>query len=84
MVFRWLQEGPKNISVFGRDSRTTSALEAYNGALGKRIKAKGDFYNFAKCLQQEEFTKMTDFKLMIESGGTAVDPRRNRVSKRHM
>lgn len=66
--------------MYERQSRTTAALEAYNGALGKRIKHKGCFYAFAKILQSEENEKLTTFKLLIESAGGAVTCRNRGVS----
>lgn len=68
-----MQEGPEKISVHGRHSRTTSSLEAYNCALNKRIRAKGNFYNFAQALIHEEYEKFTTVKLLIESAGGVVD-----------
>ena len=63
------QEGPNSISVFKLQSRTTSALEAYNGVLGKKVMTKGHFFKFITILQAEEFSKSAEFSMLIESGG---------------
>lgn len=69
MVILWKQEKPQNISVHGRQTRTTASLEAYNCALNGRIRAKGNFYSFALAIIEEEFMKRTELAAYIESGG---------------
>ncbi|XP_017468090.1 PREDICTED: uncharacterized protein LOC108360344 [Rhagoletis zephyria] len=44
------------ISVFGTPTRTTSAIEGYNGALATMIPKQGNCFKFVKILQTEEFT----------------------------
>lgn len=73
------QEGAANISVFQRQSRTTSALEAYNGVLGERITKRGHFFKFVRCLQQEEYCKSREFAMLVESGGSTGTRKRKRV-----
>lgn len=66
----------ENFSVFKEATRTTSAIEAYNGVLGRMIAKTGNFFKFVKVLQSEEFSKHRDFQLLIESGGTFSQKRR--------
>lgn len=42
-------------------TRTTGALESYNGQLGNRIQKRGHFFNFIKILLDEEFLKCREF-----------------------
>lgn len=51
-------------------TRTTSALEAYNGVLGRQIQKKGNFFRFVETLREEEYEKSKKFEVLIESGGT--------------
>lgn len=51
-------------------TRTTSDVEAYNGVLGRMISKNGNFFKFVKALQDEEFLKSRNFKMLVESGGT--------------
>lgn len=51
-------------------TRATSAVEAYNGVLGRLIPKRGNFFKFVSVLRNEEFSKSRDFKILIESGGT--------------
>lgn len=75
-----LQEGPEKISVFKLQNRTTSALEAYNGVLGKKVVNKGNFYKFVELIQEIEFEKGRDFDLLIESGGAVVREKKRNVN----
>lgn len=52
-------------------SRTTNALEAYNGHLGRRVNAKGHFFRFVLVLLEEEFAKARDFHVAIQTGGAS-------------
>lgn len=74
-----LQEGANTISVFGRQTRTTNALEAYNGVIGKRMPKKGQFFRFLKVLLQEEYNKCKEFSDLIRTGGETGRKRRYRV-----
>lgn len=64
-----MQETPETISVYKRCNRTTSALEAYNGVLRKRIIKKGNFYKFVRAILDEEFIKSVELDQLIDSGG---------------
>lgn len=66
------------MSVFGTTTRTTSAIEAYNGVLGRIIPKHGNFFKFVKMLQNEEFSKGRELELLINSGGTYGTSRRKR------
>lgn len=63
--FFYIQEGPANISVHGKASRTTNALEAYNGVLGRKIDKKGHFFKFMEEIQDQEFRKRSDFANLV-------------------
>lgn len=75
-----MQEGSEKISVYKLQSRTTSALEAFNGQLGKKIITEGNFYKFVELIQEVEFEKGREFKLLIESGGAVVRDKKRKVS----
>lgn len=67
---QWIRkEGPSNISVFNQDVRTTAGVEAYNGALGKKIIPNGNFFRFVSTIQSEEIAKVLELREHIESGG---------------
>lgn len=66
--------------MYGRGQRTTSALEAYNNTLNKRIPANGDFYAFAQVLLKQEAEKFTNLKLDIASAGGVQDTEKRGVS----
>lgn len=70
--------------MYGSSTRTTSALEAYNGVLGRLISKHGNFFKFVRILQSEELAKGRDFALLISSGGACVkSKRRKRVTERY-
>lgn len=52
-----MKEGPEKISVYGRETRTTCAVEAYNGVIGRKIMNHANFFVFVEALQKEEFSK---------------------------
>lgn len=54
-----LKEGPESISVYKKETRTTCAVEANNGVLGKKWKSHASFFVFVEALQREEFSKST-------------------------
>ncbi|XP_039501310.1 uncharacterized protein LOC120457861 [Drosophila santomea] len=67
---QWLiKEGPKNISVFKRSTRTTGSVEAYNLNLGNKIRAKGHFFKFVECIIDAEYEKSREFALLFQNGG---------------
>ncbi|XP_044317503.1 uncharacterized protein LOC123038074 isoform X1 [Drosophila rhopaloa] len=83
---QWLKkEGPENISVFKRSTRTTGSVEAYNLNLGNKIRAKGHFFKFVQCLIDAEFEKSREFALLFQNGGVGNQPitkqLRNRAQK---
>lgn len=61
---------PEHFSLFKLTTRTTSALEAYNGVLGRLIQKRGNFFKFVEVLRDEEYEKSKNFSTLIESGGT--------------
>lgn len=65
--------------MYGRRSRTTNALEAYNGVIGDRMPAKGHFFRFVLNLLKEEFIKARKFANSIRTGG-ASDEKKRRYS----
>lgn len=64
-----LQEGPEAISVNDVRTRTTSALESYNGRLGNKIAGGSNFFKFAALLRQEEAINLREFNLSLNSAG---------------
>lgn len=46
-------------------TRTTGALESYNGSLGRKIVKKGHFFKFVKVLLDEEFDKCRNFHSLL-------------------
>lgn len=66
------------MSVFGTTTRTTSAVEGYNGALAKMIPKQGNFFKFVKVLQAEELSKSRDFELLANSGGAMGKTKKKR------
>jgi len=48
--------------VFKLNTRTTSALEAQNGVLGKRLMAHGNFFKFAYHLLKDESKKFLEWR----------------------
>ncbi|XP_062141719.1 uncharacterized protein LOC133849565 [Drosophila sulfurigaster albostrigata] len=82
---QWLQkEGPKNISVYKRSTRTTGSVKAYNLNLGNKIRAKGHFFKFVECIIDAEYEKSREFALLFQNGGigsTQPKPIRDRAQK---
>lgn len=50
-------------------TRTTSAIEAYNGVLGRLLPKRGQFFKFVSILRDEEFHQSRNFHQLVESGG---------------
>ncbi|XP_075150890.1 uncharacterized protein LOC142224998 [Haematobia irritans] len=68
---QWIQKiGSKNFSVYNQKTRTTSAVEAYNGVLGRSADRGGDFFKFVAVIRNEEFFKSRQFEQCVEGGGT--------------
>lgn len=70
LFFFFFKVTPEVFSVFLKRTRTTSAVEAYNGVIGRIIQKNGNFFKFVKALIDEEFNKSRDFELLICSGGS--------------
>lgn len=66
--------------MFGTSTRTTSAIEAYNGVLGRMIPKHGNFFKFVSILLYEEFSKSRDLKLLIDCGGALGKVKKPRKS----
>lgn len=71
------QEGAEKISVFNLWTRTTGALEAYNGSLGRKIIKRGHFFKFVRVLLDEEFKKSRSFDSLLQGR----DDRRKKSDK---
>lgn len=54
MFFYQFQEGAKSISVWQLETRTTCAVEAINGVLGRGIPGNSNFFNFVHFIQKFE------------------------------
>lgn len=80
------QEGASNISVFGRHTRTTCAIEAYNGVIGRKIRGNTNIFRFIDALLQEEFARSVEFGTHLRSGGDIRSNKRAiyRVSKKQI
>lgn len=64
--------------MFGLNTRTTAALEAYNGHLGRRIFAHANFFVLCTALIEEEFLKSVEFDLAIRSANAPTQRREYR------
>lgn len=60
--------------------RTTSSLESYNAALGRKFPVKGNFFRFVKLIADEEFIKSRDMRDAVDSGGSST--RKRKVNER--
>lgn len=78
MILCGFQEGPENISVFNKWTRTTGALEAYNGVLGRKIIGKSHFFKFVKVLLDEEYRKCRELHSILHGRD---DKRKSRSNK---
>lgn len=72
------QEGPENISVFNIPNRSTGAVEAYNGVLGREIPAHAHFFRFVLGLRNQEWQKAKTVKSLVQSGGATGRDRRGK------
>ncbi|XP_067635869.1 uncharacterized protein [Eurosta solidaginis] len=71
---QWMQKiDPHNFSVFDSEIRTTSAIEAYNGVIGKSIPKKATFFKFVAFLQMQEFEKVAGVLHLIGNYQPFVD-----------
>lgn len=70
------QVGCEHFTVHNQDTRTTSAVEAYNGILGRSAEKMGIFFKFVRIIRDEEFFKSRHFEMLCESGGSLAKKRR--------
>lgn len=63
-------------------TRTTGALEAYNGVLGRKIVGKSHFFKFVKVLLDEEFRKCRDFHSLLRGRDDKPNCRSNKYQVR--
>lgn len=70
------QIGAEAISVYGREHRTTCAVEAFNGVLNKGIKGNGNFYNFVDYIRDIDLKKSIKLRNLIPSAGLQLVKRR--------
>lgn len=67
---QWMRkEGPRKISVFGNEIRTTSSAEGNNRNLNAYCQKKGSFIWFVASIRNQEFMKYSELKSFVESGG---------------
>lgn len=59
-------------------TRTTGALEAYNGVLGRKIVGKSHFLKFVKVLLDEEYRKCRDFHSLLRGRDDKMKCRSNK------
>lgn len=71
-----IQVSCKNFTVHNQDTRTTSAVEAYNGILGRSAEKNGHFFKFVRIIRDEEFFKSRHFAMLCESGGSLAKKKR--------
>lgn len=73
---QWLDRiGPKKISVFLEETRTTCAAEGYNGKLGKTFQTHPNFLVFIESLQWEELSKSNALEQQI-NGTKQTQPKK--------
>lgn len=75
-LYLLLQVGCENFSVYKQNTRTTSAVEAYNGVLGRSIEKNGNFFKFINVIRNEEFFKSRHFFMSVEGGGSLQKQRK--------
>lgn len=73
------QEGADKISVFGLQTRTQAAVEAYNGYLGNRIIAHPNLFVLINALRDEELHKSRDFQLLFSTANPPLQRRCYRI-----
>lgn len=67
---QWMRkEGARKISVFGKETRTTSPAEGFNRALNAYCQKKGSFVWFCSNIRNQEFMKSKEFATFVHSGG---------------
>lgn len=75
-----LQEGAKSISVWKLETRTTCAVEAINGVLGRGIPGNSNFFNFVFFIQKFELAR--SIKLRNLATRCVVKRKRNGKNER--
>lgn len=58
--------------------RTTSALEGFNSQLNKKFAQQGNFFKFLRRLIEVEFVQSREMYQMVDSGGSARIPCKNK------
>lgn len=67
---QWIEkEGPRKISVFGKEVRTTSGAEGYNRSLNAYCHKKGSFLWLVVSLRNQSFMKSNEMSAFVRSGG---------------
>lgn len=61
-VISYFQEGAESISVWKLENRTTCAVEAINGVIGRGIPGNSNFFNFVHYLQRFELSRSIKFR----------------------
>lgn len=77
------QIGCNNFTVHNQKTRTTSAVEAYNGVLGRSADKNGNFFKFVAVIRDEEYFKSRHFFMLTESGGSLCKKKKKQDVKRH-
>lgn len=76
----YFQEGPKSISVWKLENRTTCAVEAINGVIGRGIPGSSNFFNFVHFLQRFELARGIKFRNLY--GRCLIKKRKTKSSER--
>ncbi|XP_031618175.1 uncharacterized protein LOC116337627 [Contarinia nasturtii] len=77
---QWLRkEGAEKISVYGLITRTQTAVEAYNGYLGRKIISHANFFVLINALRDEEFHKSREFGLLFTTANPPLQRRYYRL-----
>lgn len=67
---QWIKkEGPKEISVYGHETRTTSAAEGFNRNLNAYCQKNGSFVWFCVSIRNQVFMKSNEMFEFVKSGG---------------
>lgn len=59
----------EQISVYGLPKRSTGAVEAHNGVLGRNIPVKGGFFKTLRALRMQDEKRFLAVETIIKSGG---------------
>lgn len=55
--------------MYGLGNRTTGAVEAHNGVMGRNLPKRGGFFTTVRSLRMQEEKKFMDIQTIIRSGG---------------